>query len=33
MGDCGSSVNYINEPGYYDRDKDFVSRSSDEEEE
>lgn len=33
MGDCGSSVNYINEQGYYDRDSDFISRSSDEKKE
>jgi hypothetical protein len=32
IGDCGSDVNYVGQDGYYNED-DFVTRSSDEEEE
>jgi len=33
MGDCGSSVNYIGKPGYYEDADDFITRSGGEEEE
>ena len=32
IGDCGSSVNYIGDEGYYDDPEDFVSRSGEEDE-
>jgi len=33
MGDCGSSVNYIGEQGYYEDADDFITRSGDDDEE